>query len=434
VEIGQRLVTVACALSLIVSCACASSHPPAAAPVADDPRMLASANVFGALRAGDPPLATRDFDETMRVALPPRKLAADWRQLIAENGPLDSWRLLKKEPAQGYERWIFALTFRERSGFGLVVFGGDGRIAGLFFRIPAAAPARGSAPTAANVQIHSRSGELPGVLLAPPHAGAPAMGIVMVAGSGANDRDETVGTMKPFRDLAEGLAARGIASVRYDKRTFALPATMGPASTVEDEVIADAVEAMRVLRASPGVDPRCTFVLGHSLGALLAPEIASRAGGVRGLILLAPPGRAVLTVTLEQLRRHPSATPGLTELEAKARDLDRLPAQERLLGVPVSYWRDLDGRDELALARKLGLPVTLMRGDADMNIQSVDIDAWRSALAGHVPVEVQSFPGLDHLFTVPAAVADETVAGHVRQDVIEAVAAFVKRTGCPAAP
>ena len=254
----------------------------------------------------------------------------------------------------------------------------------------------------------------------------------MVAGSGPNDRDETVGPMKPFRDLAEGLSAHGIASLRYDKRTFALHATFGPAATVEDEVIGDAVEATRLLRASPGVDPRCTFVLGHSLGGLLAPEIAARAGGVRGLILLAPPGRAVLTVTLNQLRRHPN--PALPDLETKVRALDSLPAQEPLLGASVLYWRDLDRRDERAIARQLGVPVILLRGDADMNIQSEDIDAWQAALAGHVPVEVQSFPGLAHLFVVPADVGDEAVAGHVRQDVIEAVAAFVKRTGCPAAP
>src|SRR5690606_19348563 len=127
---------------------------------------------------------------------------------------------------------------------------------------------------------------LPGTLALPkgkaPGAGFPA--VVLVHGSGPQDRDETVGANRPFLDIARGLAAQGIAVLRYDKRTQARPQDFAAGDyTVDDETTNDAITAVAALGAAEGIDPDRIHVLGHSQGAMLAPRIAAHSGHVAGL-------------------------------------------------------------------------------------------------------------------------------------------------------
>jgi dienelactone hydrolase len=100
---------------------------------------------------------------------------------------------------------------------------------------------------------------------------------------------ETVGANKPFKDLATGLASRGIAELTYDKRTLIHRARVAALKdfTVKQEVIDDALEAVKALRAQLGLDPRRVFVLGHSLGGMLIPRIGTADPTITGLIILA---------------------------------------------------------------------------------------------------------------------------------------------------
>src|SRR4030095_10169400 len=119
---------------------------------------------------------------------------------------------------------------------------------------------------------------LPATLSLPEGEG-PLPGVVRVHGSGPNDRDETVGANKIFKDLAEGLASAGIAVLRYEKRTYTYGDQLTNTITIDDEVVLDAIAATRTLAARAEIDRARVFVIGHSLGAMLAPEIAQRTGG-----------------------------------------------------------------------------------------------------------------------------------------------------------
>ena len=130
---------------------------------------------------------------------------------------------------------------------------------------------------------------LKGILTLPDDCSKPVPAVVFVHGSGSSNMDEKVYKLTPFKDLAEGLAKQGIASVRYDKRSFAHGLKMMKAGTitVREETIEDAVAASELLKHTPGVDPQQIFIIGHSMGGMLAPRIDAEGGNFRGLILLA---------------------------------------------------------------------------------------------------------------------------------------------------
>ncbi len=159
-----------------------------------------------------------------------------------------------------------------------------------------------SAFTESEVTVGSGEWALPGTLSMPVGEG-PFPAVVLVHGSGPNNRDEGFGPVSPFKDLAWGLASRGIAVLRYDKRTLVYQAELaagGGDLTIEDETIDDAAAAVELLLNTEGIDPQAVFVLGHSLGGMVIPRIAAAAPDARGFIVLAGPARPMEDLILEQ--------------------------------------------------------------------------------------------------------------------------------------
>lgn len=226
-------------------------------------------------------------------------------------------------------------------------------------------------------------------------------------GSGPNDRDETIGANKPFRDLAEGLASRGIVVFRYDKRTFAHAARMANA-TIATEVLEDAVAAIALLRKRTDVDPKRVVVVGHSLGALLAPEIA-RLSKANGAVVLAPPARTPWQILPQQYRYLGVPEAQVAEIEKKLFAIRDGKSEEATLGASAAYWRDWASRDGISVAKALSVPMLVMRGDRDYQV-------------------IAEVPGANHLFIVGAGKpgpAEYEVAGHVDANVVNAIASFV---------
>ena len=132
---------------------------------------------------------------------------------------------------------------------------------------------------------------LNGLLTLPADLTRTVPAVVFVHGSGASDMDENVGKLTPFKDLARGLARHGIASVRYDKRTFVHGFKMSRDKsleiTVKEETIEDAVLATQLLKKDRRIDPDRIFIIGHSMGGMLAPRIDAEGGDYKGLIIMA---------------------------------------------------------------------------------------------------------------------------------------------------
>ena len=282
---------------------------------------------------------------------------------------------------------------------------------------------------------------LPATLTLPAGAvHAPA--IVLVHGSGPNDRDETVGANKPFRDLALGLARRGVVVLRYEKRSRAAPLSfMGRPFTVDDEVVDDALSAVVLLRGLPEVDPNRVVVLGHSLGGTLAPRIGARDTTLAGLVILAGATRPLPDLIDEQLaylralpgadtvaldRALGSMAPGLAAVRALT------PADsasnQMYLGAPAAYWLDLARYNPVAVAVRLPMPILILQGGRDYQVTRVDLAGWRAGLGGRGTVQIREYPSLNHLFmagTGPSGPAEYAVAGSVDPRVIADIADWI---------
>ena len=267
--------------------------------------------------------------------------------------------------------------------------------------------------------ITSGSFRLPATLSLPEGATA---GVVLVHGSGPSDRDETVMACHPFRDIAEALAAQGIAVLRYDKRTYVYrdkSVEPGKELTIDDEVTDDAIAAVRHLKAVLKDKP--VYVVGHSLGAMMAPRIAQRCPEVSGLILLGAPARDLLTLAGEQVKYLMG---GAASDAAVNQVIEQMKAS-----APESYWKSLEDYDPVKTAQQLSLPILQIQGGRDYQVPMGDYYMWSMGMMGKKNFKQLLYPTLNHLMIAgegPSTPQEYGVAGTVSREVTEAMGEFVK--------
>ncbi|MDP2210107.1 MAG: alpha/beta fold hydrolase [Bacteroidota bacterium] len=233
--------------------------------------------------------------------------------------------------------------------------------------------------------------------------------VILVHGSGPNDRDETIGPNKPFKDLAWGLASKGIAVLRYDKRTKLYGSKMKPADiNIQPEVIDDVLEAVNFLKARDDIDKNKIIVLGHSLGAMVAPMIASQSQTICGIVMMAAPARKLEDLVLEQMKYIYSLKETisddernfLTDLQLNIDSLknNTLPPSTPIIGIPASYFYNLGKYDQVKVAKGVKLPILILQGERDYQVTMEDFNIWRKKLSDHKNVKLKSYPKLNHLF------------------------------------
>lgn len=277
-------------------------------------------------------------------------------------------------------------------------------------------------------------------------ARGPFPAIVLVHGSGPNDRDETIGANKPFLDLAWGLASQEIVVLRYDKRTKVFPDQMAALSTtltVKEEVVDDAAAAAALLRTEESVDPKRVFVLGHSLGGTLIPRIALADPQATGFVILAGATRPLedlMLIQSEYLARLDGTLSAyeITALDDLKRQVDQVkdPAlstaahPQGLLGAPVSYWLDLRGYNPAEAAVAVDRPMLILQGDRDYQVGVEDLNGWKLTLSSRSDVQFKLYTGLNHLFMPgdgKSTPAEYQTPGHVAEEVVNDIADWVRQ-------
>lgn len=435
---------------LVTACLAFVTLMQAPAPAAD-PKAHAAA-VIAAMTGQDFSKIEAEFDDKMKAALPAGRLAVTWQGLVAQVGALKGCGGDVRVRAIADKQMVITPCEFERAKIDVqLAFDTANRISGFVMRpaavaVPYEPPAYAtpSSYTESDVTVGSGAWALPGTLTMPAGPG-PFPAIVLVHGSGPNDRDETVGANKPFKDLALGLASRGIAVLRYDKRSKVYGAKMSdiPGLTVKEEVIDDSMAAVALLRTQPKIDPARVFVLGHSLGGMLIPRIAAADPKLAGVVVMAgaarPIGVALVAQTLYLARADGMVSPAeqaqIAETVKVAEAIDAVTREDAsrgkaVLNVPASYWLDLRGYDPPSAAKEVKLPMLVLQGERDYQVTMEEFAKWKAALGDRRDVTFRSYPALNHLFlsgTGMSLPAEYNQPSHVAEEVVNDIAAWMKR-------
>ena len=292
---------------------------------------------------------------------------------------------------------------------------------------------------------------LKGILTLPDNITEPVPAVVLVHGSGSSNMDEKVGKITPFKDLAEGLAKQGIACVRYNKRSFSygLKMVMDKKNiiTVKEETIDDAIMAANLLKNDSRIDTSKVFIIGHSMGGMLAPRIDAEGGNFRGLILMAGSPLPMEKIMLIQLEELMAEMKGLTK-KIISKQLDKFTALFEGLyeltdeaakatkignGVTLYYFKEMGQPTVEDYLNKTDKPMLIMQGEKDFQVRADrDYAAYQKILVGRSNVTFKLYPGLSHAF-VPATYEDISMAKkeysiekHIGDDVISDIANWIK--------
>ena len=292
---------------------------------------------------------------------------------------------------------------------------------------------------------------LKGLLTLPDLEDHPVPAVVFVHGSGASNMNEQEGKLTPFRDLAEGLVHHGIASIRYDKRSFAHGFKMlrdkSTVITVREETIEDAILATELLRQDPRIDPDRIFIIGHSMGAMLAPRIDAEGGSYRGLILMAGTPRKLEEVMAEQVDEAINEMNSLLQRLAVMRtsklicrfdglyDLTDEEAKKKKMGggTTLYYFKEMGEHPASHYLTSLAKPILILQGEKDFQAKADrDFKAYQDLLADRENVTFRLYEGLNHAFVpsvygrISKAKKEYNVEQHIGEEVISDIANWIK--------
>jgi dienelactone hydrolase len=400
-------------------------------------------------------LATRRFAEIRDLFAPSLRpmVSADaievtWAATLETNGPVTEIGPPVREPAGSGTVQVKIPVRFERGAVTVVmtVLDDEGWLTGLQLAPAGAAePVRPWEPpdyadperfTEQDVTVGNGPLAVDGTLSLPRSGTGTA--VVLLTGSGPNDRDETIGRNKPFKDIAWGLASRGITVLRYDKVTYAHPDQVRARRdfTLADEYVPHAVAAVDLLRR----DHDRVFVLGHSQGGTAAPRVAVAAPSIAGLVIMAGGTLPLHWAAVNQFRYLASLNPAtaavsqhtVDAITRQARTVDSAdlspstPDSELPFGAPAPYWLDLRTYDPAATAAGLGKPILILQGGRDYQVTvAEDLAGWRTALADRPDVTIRVYEADNHLFctgTGPSTPAEYEPAQHMDPTVVTDIA------------
>ncbi|PTT40028.1 hypothetical protein DBR28_06420 [Chryseobacterium sp. HMWF028] len=341
------------------------------------------------------------FDPSVAGQIPVEQLKAITEQLQGQLGGLKNILEVNNEGNIYYYYTEFEKTKLDVQ----LTFGESNKLLG-FFLVPHKTFEKRDEKT--TLKIKSDAIELNGTLLIPPSNDKKKL-VIFVHGSGAHDRDETIGENKPFKDIAEYLLNNGIASYRYDKRTYSYPETFTEKSTVEEETINDAVNTALYFKNNADFKGYQIIILGHSQGAYMMPEIAKKAQ-VSKYIFIAGNARPLQDLIVEQYEYLHTLDPAKVPAEAVQEVKTQVaflnsskfnlnsPASDLPLGQSAAYWQYLKNYDQLNEVKKIKTPMFFAQGGRDYQVTEKDFNLWKNGLKNDKTAVFKFYPALSHLF------------------------------------
>lgn len=371
--------------------------------------------------------------------------------LKASVGPVQSYGEPISGEQQGMYIVVVPITFEKMPLQAIVTTDESGKVAGLLFQpvIEAAEVPLPEGATAEDVTVDAGTGyPLGGTLTVPASVeGEKLPAALLVWGSGANGRDETLGANRVFGQLASGLAERGIITLRFDKRVYTYPdAASAPLFSVQEEYVEDVTAALELLKTDPRVDADKVYLIGHSQGGMLAPRLASQTDGLAGIVLMAGSPRDLSDILYDQemdtikgleapeqkaqydaWREEAEALYALDEAAAKAHD----PLYSGAFH--AYYLWEMHQYDAIELMKQLRMPSLIVQGGNDWQVYAdVDYKAFQDALKDEDFVQFKLYDGLNHAFmpsvatNLSDAMLEYNQAAEIPAVVLDDLAGFVK--------
>jgi len=380
--------------------------------------------------------------------------AAAWAQLEMSFGAYEEILSSTAQEQAGYIVGTIVCSYEYVDATFNVTVTADGLLAGLFVASVTLKAEESAADQTQFVteEITLRAGEADETqgILTLPNGEGPFPAVIMMQGSGPSDMNETAYGITPFRDIAEGLALSGVASIRYDKYTYAHtdllaadPALLAT-FTIAEEYIVDAGDALALLQADERIGD--IYLLGHSLGAMIVPRAMQTLGAdsfAGGVLLEGSP----LPLWEIQYRQNLMLLPSLSiderpaareQIDAEAAKLEQLQtlSDEELqsatfFGVSAYYQMDEMSVNAGETAIALSKPLLIVQGGKDWQVTTEDgLDAWKTALADQTFAEYLCYPDLNHMLcemeTDPTGTTSDYQAGDtVSQALIGDIAAWI---------
>ncbi len=296
--------------------------------------------------------------------------------------------------------------------------------------------------TTSDFEVWNGDYKLPGTLTMPVENKKNTV-VVFVHGSGQNDRDESAFGNKTFKDLAIGLANDGYATVRYDKRGFANQIKNPETFTVYEEVLDDVDAVVDWISKNERLKAKKIIVLGHSLGAMLAPYTAENNEKVAGIIMMAGPANRLEDLIAYQIELLANLDGKLTKEEkAQIAEINRRAAfvkndlaetaspSDIPMNATASYWISLNQIDQLSLAKHCEKPMLILNGERDYQVPMSEFEVWKQNLGEKENVTFVSFAKLNHFFFEgegPASPDEYTIPAHVPEYVFAELIAWLDK-------
>lgn len=395
-----------------------------------------------ALAAHDSASAHAMFGPELRAKVSETDLVALWQNVEKQAGVYQTIERVHVVTRDGLRVYVHA-RFAKGKRVLMLGYNGSAELVGLKVLPEGADPGWETPPYATPAAFSEKVVGLgmppvPGILTLPTKpANAPV--VVLIHRDGPQDEDESIGALRPFKDLAWGLATRGIAVLRYRKQSLAeLPG----GATEQEEVITPALSVIEALRKMPGIDSSRVFVLGHGRGGALAPLVA-REAKVQGVVVLAGPTQSLQDNLVEQFTYLSSLDPSNATLRGQVESWKRLKGQvdhpglraDARIDLPTggsvsgSYFLFARSVHPTATAASLSCPIFVAQGDRDFQVKPAQLDDWKGALAKSPRATFKLYPGLGHLFVAARgekpSPADYEGSGHVDEQVITDIASWL---------
>lgn len=361
------------------------------------------------------------FDSTVARYMNAEKLEQTWTSMTDKFGAIKNNELRSSEIKEKFTVTQRMLEMEKGKFILTLTLDPKGRIAGIFI-----SPANNQymPPSYVNtlnffefkLEFGDKEFPLSGTLAIPKTTGKHPL-VIIVHGSGPMDRDATLGPNKIYKDFAWALAARGIATFRYDKRTYAYPVIVADKMareknyTAKDEVTEDVIAAVKKLKVDERIDASRIFILGHSMGGMMAPLIMKECSDIKGAIMAAANARPMQELMIEQLNylygdmylpiEHRANVNNLIaqaqyslrkDLKPDA-PLDSLPS-----GINAPYWIFLNNYNQVAMAEKIKKPMLFLQGERDYQVTMTDLRIWKERLENKGDYTFYTYPKLNHMF------------------------------------